>query len=307
MIPLPAISPDHGRAIWTGRIFAGDEQPPGLMVRDAERPPQLFDTAPVSLLHNAGKFFITSTVNESRVDSLQVRHFGQPEAILVEIDEPYGKGEVTGDRRALNALPAFINMRIGENWLQRHNGSGRYEPVETPWFSNDGYDVGYQGPLRPAIHKASNILLIGIQRSGHFVICDPDTGERRGVLELAQGRGNPNPVFDATGRIWTIDYDTLVRLEADLTVSGQVLVQPGTLHDGRPMSRFAGELALSEDEKQVFVTRPFSGDIAVFDTGTLELVERLQIGGEPLFIGFMRDGLVTLEWKTGEYRFTAFG
>lgn len=307
MIPLPAISPDHSRAVWPAHIFGGDQQPPGLMIRDAGQSPQVLGTERLSLYHSDGEFFVTSVRNEGDITTLQVRPFARPDTILAEIDDPHGRGEVRGDQRALSALPAFINTRIDDNWLWRHNGSGQYAAVDSQWIFEGGYDVGYQAPGQPHIHAASNTLLIGVQRSGHFVLCDPDTGERRGVLDLAQGRGNPHPVFDSTGRIWTIDYDTLVRIEADLTVSGQVLVQPGTTQNGRPMSRFAGALTLSEDEKQVFVTRPFSGDIAVFDTGMLELVDRLQIGGEPLFVGFMRDGLVTLEWKTGEYRFTALG
>lgn len=274
------------------------------MARDVGQSPQLLNTGRLSIVHTVGDFFVTSAMVEEGTRVLQVRSFTSPESIVLSIRDPFGVGNVSGDLDAVSALPAFLNFPVNRDWLWRHDGTGHYQLVDARWLFEGGYDYSYQAPGRPAFHEPSNTVLIGIQRSGHFVLCDPDSGGRHGVLDLAQRRGDPDPVFDSKGRIWTIDYDTLVKIEADLTVSGQVVVQPGTMHDSRPMSRFAGELALSKDEKQVFVTRPFAGDIAVFDAGTLRLLDRLQIGGEPLFIGFMLDGLVTLEWRTSEYRFT---
>jgi hypothetical protein len=77
----------------------------------------------------------------------------------------------------------------------------------------------------------------------------------------------------------------------------QVLLQGGSEHMHR---QFAGDFHFSEDERRLFVSRPFSGDALALDTDSLKLVGRAALGAQPLDLAILSNSDVfARDWKTG--------
>lgn len=148
------------------------------------------------------------------------------------------------------------------------------------WFDGDSYDLGYQSVIAVSVVPTSGDLVFGIQRSSHLVVASPlpATGVRR--VDLAGGHGNAVPhVRVGAPEIWTVDYDTLVRLDwRTWEVTGTVRLQEAAA--GTRM--FVGDLWMPPDESYVLVPRPGMGDIVAIDPDRLAQVGAATTGRQPL-------------------------
>lgn len=207
-------------------------------------------------------------------------------------------------------LAAYPTPLFGEGWqqvAQFYHAAGylialepenqTFRSMETTWF--DGrFDHGYQQPLYPVLNEATREILIGVQRSSTIHRLDPRTGKEIGTFVLAERYGNPElEVTKRRGEIWTVDYDTVVRLEAHTYES------TGTLQVQAPigsMWHFAGDLSFSKSEGLCAVSRPYSGDVVLLDPVSLQVVGAVGTNHQPLRQALFSDGtLITRDWKTG--------
>jgi hypothetical protein len=111
--------------------------------------------------------------------------------------------------------------------------------------------------------------------------------------------GNPEPLLRSrAAELWTVDYDTLVRIEVpSWRVRGRLRVED-TGH--ARVQRFAGHFAFDADEQRCIVGRPYSGDVLVVRTRDLRAVGSLPLGGQPLDVALLQgDVVVARDWQTG--------
>jgi hypothetical protein len=205
-----------------------------------------------------------------------------------------------GDLSVWERLPgAFTGYAFGDYQLvlTRHVGE---DDVQTfAWFDN-GYDKGYQGIVGVTDVPDSALLIVSVQRDSHPVLYDPESKKAVGKLSLQDRRGNPSFHLRITGHeFWAVDYDTVVKLDAKtLTVKNAVCLE----NRDRGKSQFVGSLCFSPDETRCLVARPFRGDAVVFDANSMSIVQRIDLGRQPLAIGWLAEGtLISRDWKTGDF------
>lgn len=64
---------------------------------------------------------------------------------------------------------------------------------------------------------------------------------------------------------------------------------------------FVGSPWLSADERYLIIARPGSGDLVIANAQSLEVLESVNLGHQPLVAAMLDGGLtVGRDWKTGE-------
>lgn len=167
------------------------------------------------------------------------------------------------------------------------------------WFDGDVYDLGYQSVIAVSPLPESEDLVFGIQRSSHLVVASPSATKAVRRVDLSGGHGNAVPhVRAGAPEIWTVDYDTLVRLDwRSWEVTGTLRLQEAVA--GTRM--FVGDLWMPPDESYVLVPRPGMGDIVAIDPIRLVRIGTATTGRQPLVAAVTGDGRVAArDWKTGD-------
>jgi len=201
--------------------------------------------------------------------------------------------------RLPDTRPKLDGFLVGED--------GRLTAHKFDWFTNENYDMGYQGLVDAATHPITGELLISVQRAGHIVVCDPVTGERLRIIDLAGEYGNARICFDLSNNLWTMDRDVLVCIDMHTErprhtlqiVNDRPYVRPDP---GGSAPFIAGNLFIDEPNNAVWVTRPYDGDVLAFDMTSMQEVHRINTGGDPIDIAVAGNFIFTREWPTWELR-----
>ena len=167
------------------------------------------------------------------------------------------------------------------------------------WY-NDEYDKGYQGIIGVTEIPGDSQVLISVQRDSRLVLYDPLAQAKRGLIELADRRGNPSLFFRRHAKeVWAVDYDTIVKLDpTSWQVLGARRLQP---EDWQGTNQFIGDVWFNRDETMCVVARPFSGDVVVLDLQDMKTRFQCKTGQKPLQAVALGDGaVVARDWRTGE-------
>lgn len=240
-----------------------------------------------------------------------VRPTSDVERIVASATWDGGAWEFSGDSSVWSSLPRWVVVRQDKSerapddvWLSEdadRSGLVQLAPGPQPvdplsWYWRGTYDHLYQGLHHPVAVPGTDLIVFGVQRSGELVLYDP--AHRRVVrnVPLADRGGNPDPYMRRLRpEAWAIDYDTLVRVD----VNTWQVVGKRKLQDPAPgLDRnFAGRLWFPFDEQFCLVARPFSGDVLIIDPLTLETVDAVAIGTQPLDAVIVGGQLVARDWN----------
>lgn len=105
--------------------------------------------------------------------------------------------------------------------------------------------------------------------------------------------------------MWTVDYDTLVRLE----VGSWKIIQSKKLQNsiGKVTMTFVGDFAFTPDERYCAVARPYSKDVILLESETMKEVGKIKSKNQPLQVAVLSTlECVYRDWKTGKLDFQAF-
>jgi hypothetical protein len=171
-----------------------------------------------------------------------------------------------------------------------------------PWYDGETYDLGYQGLIDTSAMPDSPNVLVSVQRSSVVVVHDPETSRAVGRFDLAGRHGNPmlNVVGD---ELWTVDYDTFVRVNlATYDVRTSARIQNGTRSGRGESLQFVENPFVWEAAGKAAVPRPFSGDVAIIDPERGRIESLVPLGKQPLRCAVTRDGVVIArDWQSGEW------
>ncbi|MBI1825777.1 MAG: hypothetical protein HY287_12970 [Planctomycetes bacterium] len=107
-----------------------------------------------------------------------------------------------------------------------------------PWYNAEAYDLVYQGLTDVTALPGTMFVLVSVQRSSTVVVHDLNTGREAGRFDLAGRYGNP--LLTVVGNdLWTIDYDTFVRVNLS---TRQVVRKVHLQSAAQGTMQFAGEL-----------------------------------------------------------------
>lgn len=179
-----------------------------------------------------------------------------------------------------------------------------YNTIE--WFHSDEYDRGYQGLYEVVEIPGTDDLLFPVQRSSDPVLYDYSNKKVVTKIKLAGRAGNPSFKFrENQTELWTVDYDTLVRLEVGTwKILGSKRLQNST--DGQTMT-FIGEFAFSPDEKYCAVARPYSHDVLLLEADKMKEIGKITSKYQPLQVVLLSNlTCVFRDWKTGKVEFQSF-
>lgn len=238
---------------------------------------------------------------------LSVRRFAEPDVVLWSLNSSRRGHEFFGDPDAargirrhhlvmlkrsgaedrpehliLSVTPAAMKVTLGQMW----------------WYDADHYDMGYQGPIDVMEMPDSDRVLVSVQRSSTLIVHDLSSGVAVDRIELGNRNGNPSlNLID--GQIWTVDYDTFVRVSIKPPRAVRsVLVQPA---DGG-MGQWAADPFVCSKRRRAFVPRPYSGDIAVVDPDAGAIEGFVRVRGKPLSCVVTSTGrVIARAWRTGEW------
>jgi hypothetical protein len=248
-----------------------------------------------------GYFAVQHNWGSSRF-RVTAHRFEDPERSLSSVDVDGWTARSSGDAAVWSSLPhAYVGVLDDDatgaaGYFTAQIVDGEVNVQRLDWFDDDSFDHGYQGVVSVA-EPTAGVLVYGVQRSSELVVCDADSQRVSQKVPLAGRSGNPRPLLSrSTGRVWVIDYDTLVRLDrSSFRLEGTVRLQPAP--DRTAM--FVGEPWLADDEKTLIVARPFSGDAAVVDADSLKITSTVALGAQPIEAARLGDYLIARDWKTG--------
>lgn len=231
-----------------------------------------------------------------------VRRFAEPATSLWSLRVALQEQEVSGDPTKAIGTPRFhVNTFSGDTstgrLIELATDFGSAILHDLPWYG-EKHDLGYQGLVDAVALPNSAQVLIGIQRSSRIVIHDLSTGTLERDFELAGRNGNPK--LDIVGNeLWTIDYDTFVRIDLrTFHALGSVLLQPSANGTGQ----FAGSMYRHLLTKKIAVARPYSGDVIIVDPKSFKIEQSITIGRQPLCCIVTSTGrILTREWRNGEW------
>jgi hypothetical protein len=250
------------------------------------------------------RFLTASHAPEGDRMHLAVRPFSDPARVLWSLRVTPCDQIASGDPREAvgicrHHLATFKNGGLWDHHLVTVNSDGAGAVLGAlPWYNSERYDLSYQGLTDVVALPGTHVVLVSVQRSSTIIVHDPTASREDGRLDLAGRHGNP--LLTMVGNeLWTIDYDTFVRVSLpSRKVVQKVLLQPaahGTM-------QFAGELFVWKARRKAVISRPFSGDIAVVDpdSGTIECV--VALGRQPLSFVVTDSGrVIARDWKSGDW------
>lgn len=311
------LSPDRGTIVAQARLWAGDDVPDAIT---------FIDTATGKIRHSAyprkfsgridwagNEHLWLSRLNPARREfELVVVRSEQTRKIAASLRWRNGKVSATGDQRLFEHVPEYhitpmiTHGRGGRgsiHALRLHPGRDSHS-YQFPWFTNETYDLDYQGLVDVAPHPFRNEALVSVQRAGHFVVFDPMTGRKLRIIELAGRSGNASFNFDPDGTVWTVDYDTLVHLDLrDERVINRARLQGDVPSEHSPsstMRTWIGEIWPDHESGLIWVARTFSGDVVAVRKSDLQILHRIEPGGAPFHAIAANGHLFTQEWGVSD-------
>ena len=165
------------------------------------------------------------------------------------------------------------------------------------WYSNERYDLGYQGIVGVTAIPNTRRLLFSIQRSSNLVLYDCDRHIMVREVPLSGRGGNPTLEFRGD-ELWATDYDTLLRLD----ISDWRIIKSRRLQSSpNGTMEFIGDFAFDVSGETCVVARPFTGDVVAIDKRTLKPKMSFKTDRQPLEVGVLSSGFVVArDWKTGD-------
>jgi hypothetical protein len=262
------------------------------------------DAAYLRLHTGSGEHFAVEHHWKGQRFRVSAHAYARPDAELARVEVRGSTAELDGDARVWSTLPpAYVGYLNGDATgaagyfvVVLEGDRARVESCD--WF-DDTYDHGYQSVMWVEQLDAAESLLFSVQRSSELVLYDTDARQVRRRVPLAGRHGNPQPILSAkTSTIWVIDYDTLVRLDRrSWTVERAALMQ---LSD-RDARMFVGNAWLPLDESYVLVPRPGSSDVLRVDPTDLSILDRVELGRQPITAAILDNTLVVArDWKSGD-------
>lgn len=239
---------------------------------------------------------------EKRRVRFDVRRYSEPAASLWSLAVTPERQELGGDPAAATGAPRFdVGTFQGDTATGRlieiAPGFERASLHDLPWYG-DGYDLGYQGLTDAIALPNSERVLVSVQRSSVVVVHDLKTGGQQGSFGLADRGGNP--FLKIVGEeLWTIDYDTFVRVSLKhFRAVATSFLQPGD----NGTRQFAGEMHIIPSRNKIAVARPFSADVVIVDPIACRIEQSIAIGRQPLVCVVTNRGkVIAREWKTADW------
>lgn len=243
---------------------------------------------------------------------LTTHSFEKPESIIGRIEIKNREADFNGDGHIWQNAPRFI-----VEWLKDDFSDDYYlleiKPFENKvdfhlieWFHADEYDRGYQGLYEVIEVPNTNFLLFPIQRSSRPVLYD--FAEKKVVkkIKLAGRAGTPSFKFrKQKTELWTVDYDTLVKLEVGTWNILRSKKFQWPLF-GYTMT-WVGDFFFTPDEKFCVLARPYSKDVLLLDCENFKKVGEVKTKLQPLkAIALSNFKCIYRDWQTGEFEFKNF-
>jgi hypothetical protein len=257
------------------------------------------------------RFLAARHAPEHDMLTLSVRRFDDPGSVLWSLVITPNNQKASGDPGAAIEIRRHhvASFKNGGRWSYQLVTVSRDATAATlgalPWFNAKTYDLGYQAPLDAIAFPGNPFVLISVARSSTIVVHDPTEAGDVGRVELAGRMGNP--ILKLVGNeLWTIDYDTFVRVDLSTRqVIASITIQPA-LHGAPTWSaegtrQFAGNLFVWSARQRAVIPRPFSGDVLV-DPKQRVSVSTLTLGAQPLSCVVTVAGqVIARDWKTGKW------
>lgn len=224
--------------------------------------------------------------------------FSEPGRIISRISMVAPQNNsIEGDLQVWSFLPRFYtSYAFGSFNLFSISPNGDLSMQEYEWF-NDSYDKGYQGVI-DVVEVSPDILIVSVQRDSCPILYDYSRKILIRKIQLADRRGNPTfQIFNSD--LWTVDYDTVVRLDGrTFEVKKFAEMQSASVNG---MRHFVGGLTFSTDGRSAALARPFSGDVLLLDPSSLRVTHDLKLNGQPLSVGlFAEEFVAARDWKSGK-------
>jgi hypothetical protein len=258
------------------------------------------------------RFMAVGHAPERDIIMLSVRRFDAPDLVLWSLSITPTRQTISGDPAAVAGIRRhhLATFKNGGKWdfhLITIDPDGANATLGAlPWYNGNTYDLGYQGPIDVVSIPDSELVLVSVQRSSTIVVHDPAMGRDVDRFDLAGSHGNP--ILTIVGKeLWTIDYDTFVRVDLESRkVIKSLKVQPSTPYTSPSfkgmMNQFAGELFIWTARKKAVIPRPFSGDVVIVDPETCSIELAMKLKGQPLSCVVTTTGaLIARDWKSGDW------
>lgn len=170
-------------------------------------------------------------------------------------------------------------------------------PLDLSWFNDANYDLGYQSLVDCLTIAGSGVVVVAVQRSSELVLIDIEANARVGSIMLAGRGGNPTLVPLSASEFVATDYDTLCVVDAKTRSSRHSA--PLQSASGPNTQQFIGDVDIAGAVSAV--ARPFSGDVALVDLRTLEIMGTAPASGQPLAVCLLSGSrFLTRDWQTGK-------
>lgn len=316
------LSPDRSMIAAQARRWNNDPVPEGIVLIDTITGEIRQTAYPTGFSGRADwvgneHIWISRLVPSLREFEVAVVRTNRTDEVAASLKWTDGEVSTTGDASLLDGIPEYyITPMLTSDSLAREDihamrlgPNGRVHTYRFPWFTNENYDMGYQGLVDIAPHPFRDEVLISIQRAGHFVVVDPANGQRLRVIELADRRGNASIHFDPDGSVWTDDYDTLVHLDLyeervirSARLQGEI---PSEYSPTGMMRSWIGDIWPDNENRLVWVARKYSGDVVAVRMSDLEIERRVETGGDPFHAIAVNGHLITQEWSASDINIRA--
>ena len=283
---------DHG-SVW--RFETQKERPSVIPLSDAKY---------LRLHQGQGQEFAVEHHWSGERVRLSAHSYVDPERAVSTIDVNGWTARVEGEDAAWSSLPkAYVGYLNDDatgaaGYFSIVLGDSGVVVDRLDWF-DEGYDHAYQAVVSVVQPSKSDELLFGVQRSSELVLFDHREKRVTRRVPLADRHGGPHPVVSMKSpAVWVTDYDTVVRLDrTGWSVERTALLQPAPT--GTQM--FVGDVWVPPDESYLLIPRPGSGDVVRIDATDLSLIDRADLGQQPLVAVVLHDNVVVArDWKSGD-------
>jgi hypothetical protein len=235
--------------------------------------------------------------HESSNQKISIRHIADPGAELASVSLERGCVKFTGNIELWRHVDpaAIIQTPSGARLLLIDAPHERTFDLDLSWYNSTNYDLGYQGLVDCISIPAIGRIVVSVQRSSELVIIDPDHNRRVGSLRLADRGGNPSLRSLTSTCFLATDYDTICSVDAQT----QTVLKIACLQEAASgMRQFIGDFDVGPTAYAV--ARPFSGDVVLLDAESLRIVDRAEIGGQPLQLCLLPGRtVITRDWQSG--------
>lgn len=316
------LSPDRSTVVAQARRYRVETVPEGIVLIDTTTGEMRQSAYPTGFSGRLdwignGHLWTSRLVPDLREFEVAVVRKDQTDEVAASLKWTDGEVSTTGDTSLLEGVPeyhitpmiTFGNQRQRSIHAMRMRLNAEPRTYRFPWFTNENYDMGYQGLVDIAPHPFRDEALISIQRAGHFAVVDPANGQRLRVIELANRHGNASIHFDPDGSVWTDDYDTLIHLdlrEERVISSARLQGEVPSEHSPTGMMRsWIGDIWPDHESGLIWIPRPYSGDVLAVRKTDLGIERSIETGGAPITAFAVNGHLITREWRVSDINIRA--